>query len=185
MTSLLKLADTKANKPGMNLMHYVAKVSQGAGAAAPNGSGQGSVTPPDVFYSPQQVEEIDAALLTFPSQLEHIGAASRWRHLREQPQVLLCLRSVTFAALSVACLQNLQRGSHCGLLQRSQEGGESESAQQPRDRLPEGHGGFSHGRASLPRSQQVLLQLLLSEPCLSFLRGPRLNWPRWKVWFRS
>lgn len=28
MTSLLKLADTKANKPGMNLMHYVAKVSQ-------------------------------------------------------------------------------------------------------------------------------------------------------------
>lgn len=26
MTSLLKLADTKANKPGMNLMHYVAKV---------------------------------------------------------------------------------------------------------------------------------------------------------------
>ena len=27
MTSLLKLADTKANKPGMNLMHYVAKVS--------------------------------------------------------------------------------------------------------------------------------------------------------------
>lgn len=28
MTSLLKLADTKANKPGMNLMHYVAKVSR-------------------------------------------------------------------------------------------------------------------------------------------------------------
>lgn len=26
MTSLLNLADTKANKPGMNLMHYVAKV---------------------------------------------------------------------------------------------------------------------------------------------------------------
>uniref|UniRef100_H3CX43 FH2 domain containing 3 n=1 Tax=Tetraodon nigroviridis TaxID=99883 RepID=H3CX43_TETNG len=49
MTSLLKLADTKANKPGMNLMHYVAK----------------------------QAEEIDAELLTFPSQLEHIGAASR------------------------------------------------------------------------------------------------------------
>ncbi|XP_040907142.1 FH2 domain containing 3 [Toxotes jaculatrix] len=49
MTSLLKLADTKANKPGMNLMHYVAK----------------------------QVEDIDAELLTFPSQLEHIGMASR------------------------------------------------------------------------------------------------------------
>ena len=26
MTSLLKLADTKANKPGMNLMHYVVMV---------------------------------------------------------------------------------------------------------------------------------------------------------------
>uniref|UniRef100_A0A3Q4B6J0 FH2 domain-containing protein n=1 Tax=Mola mola TaxID=94237 RepID=A0A3Q4B6J0_MOLML len=49
MTSLLKLADTKANKPGMNLMHYVAK----------------------------QAEDIDAELLTFPCQLEHIGTASR------------------------------------------------------------------------------------------------------------
>ncbi|KAM4727339.1 FH2 domain containing 3 isoform 1-T4 [Anableps anableps] len=49
MTSLLKLADTKANKPGMNLMHYVAK----------------------------QAEEIDAELLTFPNQLDHIGMASR------------------------------------------------------------------------------------------------------------
>ena len=27
MTSLLKLVDTKANKPGMNLMHYVAMVN--------------------------------------------------------------------------------------------------------------------------------------------------------------
>ncbi|XP_068186545.1 FH2 domain containing 3 [Antennarius striatus] len=49
MTSLLKLADTKANKPGMNLMHYVAK----------------------------QAEDIDPELLTFPSQLEHIGMAAR------------------------------------------------------------------------------------------------------------
>uniref|UniRef100_A0A3B5BBZ9 FH2 domain-containing protein 1-like n=1 Tax=Stegastes partitus TaxID=144197 RepID=A0A3B5BBZ9_9TELE len=49
MTSLLKLADTKANKPGMNLVHYVAK----------------------------QVEDIDTELLTFPSQLDHIGMASR------------------------------------------------------------------------------------------------------------
>uniref|UniRef100_A0A3Q2UBH0 FH2 domain containing 3 n=1 Tax=Fundulus heteroclitus TaxID=8078 RepID=A0A3Q2UBH0_FUNHE len=49
MTSLLNLADTKANKPGMNLMHYVAK----------------------------QAEEIDVELLTFPSQLVHIGMASR------------------------------------------------------------------------------------------------------------
>lgn len=53
MTSLLKLADTKANKPGMNLMHYVAK----------------------------QAEDIDAELLTFPTQLEHIGIASRWLSL--------------------------------------------------------------------------------------------------------
>ncbi|XP_034406369.1 FH2 domain containing 3, partial [Cyclopterus lumpus] len=49
MTSLLKLADTKANKPGMNLMHYVAK----------------------------QIEDIDAELLMFPTQLEHIGMGSR------------------------------------------------------------------------------------------------------------
>uniref|UniRef100_A0A8C9ZZX3 FH2 domain containing 3 n=1 Tax=Sander lucioperca TaxID=283035 RepID=A0A8C9ZZX3_SANLU len=49
MTSLLKLADTKANKPGMNLMHYVAK----------------------------QAEDIDAELLTFHTQLEHIGMGSR------------------------------------------------------------------------------------------------------------
>ncbi|XP_023198148.1 FH2 domain-containing protein 1-like [Xiphophorus maculatus] len=49
VASLLNLADTKANKPGMNLMHYVAK----------------------------QAEEIDAELLTFPSQLDHIGMASR------------------------------------------------------------------------------------------------------------
>uniref|UniRef100_A0A3P8TXK8 FH2 domain containing 3 n=1 Tax=Amphiprion percula TaxID=161767 RepID=A0A3P8TXK8_AMPPE len=46
MTSLLKLADTKANKPGMNLMHYVA-------------------------------QDIDTELLTFPSQLDHIGMAAR------------------------------------------------------------------------------------------------------------
>ncbi|KAK5858561.1 hypothetical protein PBY51_002693 [Eleginops maclovinus] len=49
MTSLLNLADTKANKPGMNLMHYVAK----------------------------QVEDIDAELLTFHTQLEHIGMGAR------------------------------------------------------------------------------------------------------------
>ncbi|XP_056141338.1 FH2 domain containing 3 [Lampris incognitus] len=49
MTSLLKLADTKANKPGMNLMHYVAK----------------------------QAEDIDAELLTFSNQLSHVGMASR------------------------------------------------------------------------------------------------------------
>ncbi|XP_023660994.1 FH2 domain containing 3 [Paramormyrops kingsleyae] len=49
MSSLLKLVDTKANKPGMNLMHYVA----------------------------MQAQEIDAALLKFPEQLPHIRAAAR------------------------------------------------------------------------------------------------------------
>ncbi|KAK7882974.1 hypothetical protein WMY93_029148 [Mugilogobius chulae] len=49
MTSLLKLVDTKANKPGMNLMHYVV----------------------------MQAQKVDAALLTFPEQLQHIEAAAR------------------------------------------------------------------------------------------------------------
>ncbi|KAI2656354.1 FH2 domain-containing protein 1 [Labeo rohita] len=49
ITSLLKLADTKANKPGMNLMHYVA----------------------------MQAQKIDASLLKFPEQLQHIGDAAR------------------------------------------------------------------------------------------------------------
>ncbi|CAG09025.1 unnamed protein product, partial [Tetraodon nigroviridis] len=49
MASLLKLADTKANKPGMNLMHYVVMQSQKA----------------------------DLALLDFPQELNHIEAASR------------------------------------------------------------------------------------------------------------
>ncbi|KAK2880876.1 hypothetical protein Q8A67_018144 [Cirrhinus molitorella] len=49
ITSLLKLADTKANKPGMNLMHYVA----------------------------MQAHKIDASLLKFPEQLQHIGDGAR------------------------------------------------------------------------------------------------------------
>lgn len=50
MTSLLKLADTKANKPGMNLMHYVAKVSRSDGAAAPARFREtGRLSSPDVF----------------------------------------------------------------------------------------------------------------------------------------
>ncbi|TMS07531.1 FH2 domain-containing protein 1 [Larimichthys crocea] len=49
MASLLKLADTKANKPGMNLMHYVVI----------------------------QAQKADKALLKFPEQLEHIEAAAR------------------------------------------------------------------------------------------------------------
>lgn len=32
LSSLLSLADTKANKPGMNLLHFVALVSGGEGS---------------------------------------------------------------------------------------------------------------------------------------------------------
>ncbi|XP_078514849.1 FH2 domain-containing protein 1-like [Lissotriton helveticus] len=49
MASLLKLADTKANKPGMNLMHFVA----------------------------MEAEKKDKGLLVFPEKLQHIGPASR------------------------------------------------------------------------------------------------------------
>ncbi|XP_016358579.1 FH2 domain-containing protein 1-like [Sinocyclocheilus anshuiensis] len=49
MTSLLKLVDTKANKPGINLMHYVS----------------------------MQAQQIDEALLHFAEQLQHIGIAAR------------------------------------------------------------------------------------------------------------
>ncbi|XP_023118635.2 FH2 domain-containing protein 1 [Amphiprion ocellaris] len=49
MSSLLKLVDTKANKPGMNLMHYVV----------------------------MQAQKADMALLKFPDQLKHIEDAAR------------------------------------------------------------------------------------------------------------
>ncbi|RVE65031.1 hypothetical protein OJAV_G00132220 [Oryzias javanicus] len=49
MSSLLKLADTKANKPGMNLMHYVV----------------------------MQAQKADEGLLHFPEQLKHIESAAR------------------------------------------------------------------------------------------------------------
>ncbi|XP_073468803.1 FH2 domain-containing protein 1-like [Aquarana catesbeiana] len=49
MGSLLKLADTKANKPGMNLMHFVV----------------------------QEAEKNNRALMSFPEKLTHISQASR------------------------------------------------------------------------------------------------------------
>ncbi|XP_069827975.1 FH2 domain-containing protein 1-like [Dendropsophus ebraccatus] len=49
MGSLLRLADTKANKPGMNLMHFVA----------------------------QEAERNNRSLLSFPEKLPHISQASR------------------------------------------------------------------------------------------------------------
>ncbi|KAG1935547.1 excretory canal abnormal protein 6 [Pimephales promelas] len=49
ISSLLKLADTKANKPGMNLLHFVA----------------------------MEAVKKDKDLLTFPSRLSHVGPASR------------------------------------------------------------------------------------------------------------
>ncbi|XP_030634014.1 FH2 domain-containing protein 1 [Chanos chanos] len=49
ISSLLKLADTKANKPGMNLMHYVV----------------------------MEAQRTDTELLKFPEQLRHISDAAR------------------------------------------------------------------------------------------------------------
>ncbi|XP_056121167.1 disheveled-associated activator of morphogenesis 2 [Rhinichthys klamathensis goyatoka] len=49
ISSLLKLADTKANKPGMNLLHFVA----------------------------MEAVKKDKDLLMFPSRLSHVGPASR------------------------------------------------------------------------------------------------------------
>ncbi|KAG2463831.1 FHDC1 protein, partial [Polypterus senegalus] len=49
IASLLKLADTKANKPGMNLLHFVALEAQ----------------------------KKDQQLLSFPHKLKHVGPASR------------------------------------------------------------------------------------------------------------
>ncbi|XP_067084732.1 FH2 domain-containing protein 1-like [Osmerus mordax] len=49
IASLLKLADTKANKPGMNLLHFVA----------------------------MEATRKDPALLSFPLKLRHVGPASR------------------------------------------------------------------------------------------------------------
>ncbi|CAH2226242.1 Hypothetical predicted protein [Pelobates cultripes] len=49
MGSLLKLADTKANKPGVNLMHFVAK----------------------------EAEKNNPSLMNFPDKLSHINQASR------------------------------------------------------------------------------------------------------------
>ncbi|XP_065452890.1 FH2 domain-containing protein 1-like isoform X5 [Chrysemys picta bellii] len=49
MASLLRLADTKANKPGVDLLHFVA----------------------------MEAERRDRSLLDFPSKLEHVGLASR------------------------------------------------------------------------------------------------------------
>ncbi|CAI9536407.1 unnamed protein product, partial [Staurois parvus] len=49
LSSLLRLADTKANKPGMNLLHFVALEAQ----------------------------KKDAALLTFSEKLQHVNGAAR------------------------------------------------------------------------------------------------------------
>ncbi|XP_075003039.1 uncharacterized protein LOC142080833 [Calonectris borealis] len=49
LTSLLKLPDTKANEPGMDLLHFVA----------------------------MEVARVEKSLLDFPSKLRHVGPASR------------------------------------------------------------------------------------------------------------
>jgi len=82
MTTLLKLADTKANKPGMNLMHYVAKVTRSLGVTGEENiwklSQKLTVSLRPFVFHPQQMEDIDAELLMFPTQLEHIGMGSRY-----------------------------------------------------------------------------------------------------------
>ncbi|XP_025049514.1 FH2 domain-containing protein 1-like [Alligator sinensis] len=49
MASLLRLMDTKANRPGMDLLHFVAT----------------------------EAERMERGLLDFPSKLQHVGPASR------------------------------------------------------------------------------------------------------------
>ncbi|KAI4902015.1 hypothetical protein NFI96_029642 [Prochilodus magdalenae] len=59
LSSLLSLADTKANKPGMNLLHFVALVSE---------------TVPQFLLEAQKKDE---QLLMFPERLTHIESAAR------------------------------------------------------------------------------------------------------------
>ncbi|XP_016131364.1 FH2 domain-containing protein 1-like [Sinocyclocheilus grahami] len=85
--SLLKLADTKANKPGMNLMHYVA----------------------------MQAQKIDASLLKFPEQLQHIGDANADTRLKEAEAAFKNLSAVSDSVAEYFCedpaefMENLER----------------------------------------------------------------------------
>lgn len=83
MSSLLNLADTKANKPGMNLMHYVAKVRIPTNAAGKCCGTSLVLKNSIIVFHLQQAEDIDAELLTFHSQLENIGMASRCHNTQQ------------------------------------------------------------------------------------------------------
>lgn len=85
MASLLKLADTKANTPGMNLMHYVVMV-RGFSLATVFFHFYSSITKiflmvffflNELWILFQQSQKADLALLEFPQELKHLEAASR------------------------------------------------------------------------------------------------------------
>lgn len=102
ISSLLKLADTKANKPGMNLLHFVAMVSVVMMSQGPdfhyassherkphddvimiewNPSDKSLSTVQHEWLSSslllQEAVKKDKDLLMFPSRLSHVGPASR------------------------------------------------------------------------------------------------------------
>lgn len=75
LSSLLSLADTKANKPGMNLLHFVALVS-----VLVNVRLDCSITFPTLasyFYFLQEAQKKDEKLLKFPEKLTHVQSAAR------------------------------------------------------------------------------------------------------------
>ncbi|KAL0994899.1 hypothetical protein UPYG_G00128990 [Umbra pygmaea] len=80
MASLLKLADTKANKPGMNLLHYVAL----------------------------QAQVIDASWLSFPDLLEHLGMAARVKKQEVESDFQREIRRVKEAKMDASRHPDLQ-----------------------------------------------------------------------------
>jgi len=79
MASLLKLVDTKANKPGMNLMHYVVMASSFYDLV----SLYLKIRFCNMIFiykrscSQQQAQKAEVDMLKFTDQLEHIEAAAR------------------------------------------------------------------------------------------------------------
>ncbi|CAB1425400.1 unnamed protein product [Pleuronectes platessa] len=80
MASLLKLVDTKANKPGMNLMHYVV----------------------------MQALNADMALLEFPEQLTHIVAAARLNKGEVEAEIARQVKKVKAAKVDTLKQEDLK-----------------------------------------------------------------------------